>query len=67
MVTNAATPGWAVINVSTLEIVSDRLYPSAKAALAAAEERRREDADETRARLNFDEELMVYEERREED
>ena len=67
MVTNAATPGWAVIDLSTFDVVGDRLYPSEEAALAAAEQRRRQDTDEARARLNFDEELMVYEERSAED
>ena len=56
-----------MINVSTLEVVSDRLFATQEAAIAAAAELQRRDADEERARINFDEELMVYEERRDDD
>ena len=67
VVTNAATSGWAVIHLPTLEVVADRLYPSEEEALAAASQLRARNETERRAVLNFDEELMVYEERRDAD
>ena len=64
IVTNAATSGWAVIHVERLEVVGDRLYASESEALAAAAATRERYETERRAAANFDEELTLYEETR---
>lgn len=58
-VTNEVTDGWAVIDLEQMEVVDDRLYRTeADAIRAAAEARRRRDAEQ-RANRFFDEELTM--------
>ena len=59
-VTNDATDGWALVNVETLEVLAEGLYPSLDEALVAAAERRRRDEVQDRANRNFDEEMALW-------
>ena len=59
-VTNEVTDGWAIIDLTTLEVSGEGLYRTVEEALAAAAERRRRDRIEDRANRDFDEEVRLW-------